>query len=152
MISNSFSDDHYMRKALAEAEKAWSSDEIPVGAVIICNQQIIGKGYNQVERLNDVTAHAEILAITAACNYLGSKYLEDCRLFVTLEPCMMCATAISNAHIPELIYGAPDPKKGFTLYSPPVFSSKVTINKDLLKDECSEILNRFFQLKRKEKK
>lgn len=150
MISDYFTDELYMRKALKEAEKALDEDEVPVGAIIVCNQQIIGKGYNQVESLNDVTAHAEMLAITAAGNYLGSKYLENCRLFVTLEPCIMCASAISNAQIPEIIYGAPDPKKGFSLCTPAVFNSKISIQKEILMNDCADIINNFFKKKRLE--
>src|ERR1700684_565163 len=110
-----FSDEYYMRLALKEAAAAYEEDEVPVGALIISNNRIIGKGYNQTERLKDVTAHAEMVAITAASNYLGSKFLEECTLYVTLEPCLMCAAALKWARIARLVYGARDATAGYTL-------------------------------------
>ena len=151
-----FGDDYFMKKALAEARKAFDENEIPVGAVVVCNTAasgqgniIIGTGYNQTEKLQDVTAHAEIIAISAACNYLGAKYLENCSLYVTLEPCIMCAAAIQMAHIPRLYFGASDPKRGYRLYTPAVFPAKTKVIKDLLETECSSLLNEFFQKLRK---
>jgi tRNA(adenine34) deaminase len=139
----------FMEKALQEANYAFEEGEIPVGAVVVCQNRIIGRGYNQVEKLKDVTAHAEMLAITAASNFIGSKYLEDCILFVTLEPCVMCAAAIAACHIPEVVFGASDPKKGFTLYTPSVIHPKITIRKSIKEEDCTELLNLFFQNKRK---
>jgi tRNA(adenine34) deaminase len=108
--------EYFMSIALKEAKRALSEDEIPIGAIIVAQNQIVGKGYNQTEKLKDVTAHAEILAITAASNYFQSKYLKECTIYVTIEPCMMCAAAIGWAQISNLVYGASDPKKGFTLF------------------------------------
>lgn len=143
-----FSDENFMKKAFEEAQKANDLDEVPVGAVVVCKNKIIGKGFNQVEKLNDVTAHAEMLAITAASNFLGSKYLEDCKIYVTLEPCAMCAAAINSAQIMEVVYAAKDPKKGFTLYTPAIIHPKVLVKKGILEDECSQILKDFFKKKR----
>lgn len=109
-----YSHEHFMKEALKEAQKALTNNEIPIGAVIVCNQKIIGRGYNQVEMLNDVTAHAEMIAITSASGYLGAKYLTDCTLYVTLEPCSMCASALSWSQIPNIVFGAKDEKKGLT--------------------------------------
>jgi len=112
-----FSDEHYMKLAFQQALKARDAGEIPVGAVIVCGNTIVAKAYNQTETLQDVTAHAEILAITAAANYLGAKYLTECTLFVTLEPCIMCAGAIFWSQLQRLVYGAADPSKGYSNYS-----------------------------------
>ena len=109
-----FSDEYYMRLALKEAAAAFEDDEVPVGCIIVCNNRIIGKGHNQTERLKDVTAHAEMIAITAASSYLGSKFLEDCVLYVTLEPCLMCAAALKWARISRVVYGASDAKAGYS--------------------------------------
>jgi tRNA(adenine34) deaminase len=144
MPVQSFSENFFMNKALTEAAIAFEENEIPVGAVIVCEDRVIGKGYNQVEKLNDVTAHAEILAITAASNHLGSKYLENCAIYVTLEPCVMCAYAIEMAHIRKIFFGAPDPKKGFTLYTPIIVNPKATIKKGIMEEECSALLHNFF--------
>ena len=149
MISANFGDAFFMRKALNEAHLAFEEDEVPVGALVVLNNQIIGKGYNQVEKLNDVTAHAELLAITAASNYLGSKYLTDCTLYVTLEPCMMCATAINLAQISNVVYGAKDPKRGYSIYQPMAFNKKTVVRKNILEKECGDLLIDFFKQKRK---
>ncbi len=142
-------DEYFMREALKEARYALSKDEVPIGAVIVSNNRIIARGNNQVEMLKDVTAHAEMLAITAAANHFSSKYLTDCTLFVTLEPCMMCATAIGWAQISRLVYGASDEKKGFTLISKKVLHPKCEVKSGLLADEASELVKEFFRSKRK---
>lgn len=149
MDKQTYNDLYFMKKALDEAKKALSEGEIPVGAVIVANNTIIGKGYNQTEKLNDVTAHAEMLAITAASNYLGSKYLENCTLYVSLEPCPMCAFAIHAAHISKVVFAAEDPKNGFSLYQPSLVHSKVQVMKGIMTAESMEILNTFFKSKRK---
>jgi len=122
--------------------------EVPVGAVVVYDNQIIGRGHNQVEKMNDVTSHAEIIAITAAANYLGSKFLEDCRIYITLEPCVMCAAAIGFAHIQHLIIGTKDPKRGFSLYSPKVLPAKTKLSFGVMQEHCNELLIRFFKIKR----
>lgn len=142
-------DEYFMREALKEAKLALAKDEVPIGAVIVSNNKIIARGHNQVEMLKDVTAHAEMIAITAAANHFGSKYLTDCTLFVTLEPCMMCATAIGWAQISRLVYGASDEKKGFTLISKKVLHPKCEIENGLLADEASAMVKEFFKGKRK---
>ena len=138
-----------MRKAFVLARQAFEEGEIPVGAVVVARgEKIIGKGYNQTERLNDVTAHAEMLAITAASTHLGSKYLKDCALYVTLEPCPMCAAALHWAQIPVLIYGAKDPKKGYSLFKPALLHPKTLVKRGILEDECSGIVKDFFAARR----
>lgn len=139
----------YIKKALQLAEQAFEEDEIPVGAVVVCQNQIIGKGYNQVERLRDATAHAEMLAITAASEYLGAKYLKDCTLYVTLEPCIMCGGASKWAQIENIVYGAVDDKMGFFSTQQSPLPKKVNIVAGILEQECSELLHRFFAEKRK---
>lgn len=141
--------EQYMRMALQEARKAMENDEVPVGAVIVSNGKLIARGHNQTEMLNDVTAHAEILAITAASNYLGSKYLTDCTLYVTLEPCVMCAGALAWAQISNVIFGAYDEKRGFTTIDPRILHPKTTLTGGLLAKESSDLLKEFFEKKRK---
>lgn len=141
-------DEFYMRMALNEAHDAFDENEVPVGAVIVLNNQIISRGHNLTETLNDVTAHAEMMAITAAANHLGAKYLKDCALYVTLEPCIMCAGAINHAQISRIIYGTDDPKKGYTLLKSPVFSKKVEVKRGVLQEECAQILKDFFKKRR----
>ncbi|MCS6934522.1 MAG: nucleoside deaminase [Chitinophagales bacterium] len=143
-----YSDEYYMRLALQEASYALRDDEVPVGAIVVVNNRIIGRGYNQTERLKDVTAHAEMLAITAAANYLASKYLEECTLYVTLEPCLMCAAAMRWARIGRLVYGANDEKGGYTLIGRPVLHPKTTVTRGILGDECGALLTEFFRGKR----
>ena len=143
-----FSDEYYMKMALKEASYAYEEDEVPVGAIIICNNKIIGKGYNQTEKLKDVTAHAEMLAITAAANYLGSKYLEECTLYVTLEPCLMCAAALKWARISRLVYGAKDPKAGYSVISNKVLHPKTELTQGIMEPECGHLLTEFFKAKR----
>lgn len=144
----SFPHEYYMSLALQEARKALMEEEVPVGAVIISHGQVIGKGYNQVERLKDVTAHAEMIAITAAANFFNSKYLKSCTLYVTLEPCMMCAAAIGWAQVEKLVIGALDPKKGYTLFAPSPLHPKTTVETGTLEVECSELVRDFFKRRR----
>jgi tRNA(adenine34) deaminase len=143
-----FSDEYYMKLALKLAASAFEDDEVPVGALVICNNKIIGKGYNQTERLKDVTAHAEMIAITAASNYLGSKFLEDCTLYVTLEPCLMCAAALKWARIARLVYGASDDKAGYSLVNGRVLHPKTEVVTGVLAAECGGLVTDFFRQKR----
>ena len=143
-----FSDTHFMKQALLEAERSFSEDEIPVGAVVVCRNRIIARAHNQTELLNDVTAHAEMLAITAAANSLGSKYLDECTLFVTLEPCPMCAGAMAWSQLGRLVYGASDDKRGFMKFGKTLLHPKTTVEYGIMMKECSEIMTRFFQNKR----
>ena len=138
----------FMKKALNEASIAYNEDEIPVGAIIVCQGKIIARAHNQTERLNDVTAHAEILAITAACNRLGGKYLTDCTLYVTMEPCVMCAGALAWAQIGAIVYGASDPKRGYARITTPILHPKTQVTNGILADECSLIVKNFFTKKR----
>ena len=142
------SDEHFMREALKEAQKAFKADEIPVGAVVVCNKQIIARAHNLTERLNDATAHAEMQAFTSAENYLGSKYLNECTLYVTLEPCVMCAGAAFWTQIGEVIYGAKDEKRGFTLLGKKILHPKTKVRFGILETECSKILKEFFRKNR----
>lgn len=141
--------ERYMKIALSEAQKALQNDEVPIGAIIVCNDKIIGRGYNQTELLNDVTAHAEILAITSASNFLSSKYLKNCTIYVTIEPCIMCAGAIAWAQIQNIVFGAKDPKKGYSIFSTKIFNSKINIINGILENDCSNIISVFFKTKRK---
>lgn len=143
-----FSDEQFMREALKEARKAFDADEVPVGAVVVANNRIIARAHNLTERLNDVTAHAEMQAITAAANALGGKYLTDCTLYVTLEPCVMCAGALSWAQISRIVYGASDEKRGYIKLNQPVLHPKTVIERGLLADECAKLMKDFFQKKR----
>ena len=141
-------DERYMRVALAEAQKALAQDEIPIGCVIVSQNQIIGRGHNLTETLEDVTAHAEIQAITAAAQTVGGKYLPDATLYVTVEPCPMCAGAIGWAQISRIVYGAADPKRGYSLYAPRVFHPKATVTAGVLEAECRALIQEFFKSKR----
>jgi tRNA(adenine34) deaminase len=143
-----YSDVHFMKKALQEAQLAYEEGEVPVGAIVVCDNRIIAKAHNQTERLTDVTAHAEILAITAAAEYLGSKYLNDCTLYVTLEPCMMCAGALAWAQIGRIVYGASDDLRGFMQIGKRVLHPKTKVEFGILIDECSSLLKTFFKSKR----
>ena len=147
-IPPSSSDERFMRLALCEAEKALEADEIPIGSVIVSQGQIIGRGHNLTETLTDVTAHAEIQAITAAAQTLGGKYLPDATLYVTVEPCPMCAGAIGWAQISRIVYGAPDPKRGYTTYAPRAFHPKAQVTSGVLAEECKTLIQRFFAGKR----
>ena len=141
-------DKYFMRIALNEAEDAYAEEEIPVGAVVVLDGRVIAKGHNLTETLKDVTAHAEMMAITGAANSLGAKYLQDCTLYVTLEPCLMCAGAIAHAQVKTLVFGASDPKRGYSVYTDGKFPSKAEVRKGVLAEECGEILKRFFAEKR----
>ena len=133
-----------MREALREAQAAAAEGEIPIGAVIECRGRIIAKGHNMTERLHDPTAHAEMIALTAATEYLGGKYLPDCTLYVTVEPCPMCAAALNWAQISGIVWGAADPKRGYTLFTPSLLHPRTEVSSGLLSDECSRILTDFF--------
>jgi tRNA(adenine34) deaminase len=139
-----FSDEHYMKEALKEASKAFDEEEIPIGAVVVCNNRIIGRGYNQTEKLKDVTAHAEMIAITSAANHLGSKYLTDCDLYVTIEPCVMCAGALYWAQFRKVVFGAPDPKRGYSRISEEILHPKTELLKGILHKEAEELMKKFF--------
>ena len=141
-------DERFMRLALNEAEKALAADEIPIGCVIVSNNQVIGRGHNLTETLADVTAHAEVQAITAASQTLGGKYLPDATLYVTVEPCAMCAGAIGWAQIKRIVYGAPDPKRGYQTYAPRAFHPKATVTAGVLESECRALMQEFFKAKR----
>lgn len=143
-----YDDNHFMRLALQEARQAADSGEIPVGAIVVCENQIIARGHNQTERLHDVTAHAEIIALTAAANYLDSKYLTDCTLYVTLEPCVMCAGALAWAQLGRLVYGAGDEKRGFMRFGRQLLHPKTKIEYGILHDECAALMSQFFQKRR----
>lgn len=142
------SDEHFMRQALQEAEKAALRDEVPVGAVIVCQGKIIARGHNLTETLNDVTAHAEMQAITAAAQMLGGKYLTECTLYVTLEPCVMCAGAIGWAQMSKVVYGASDEKRGYQLFAPNALHPKTKVIRGLLSYECGQLIKDFFKRKR----
>ncbi len=143
-----FDDNHFMKCALCEAQKAFDKDEVPIGAVIVCRDTIIARAHNLVEHLNDVTAHAEMQAITAAASTLGGKYLNDCTLYVTVEPCPMCAGAIGWSQLGRLVYGASDPKRGYTLLAPGVLHPKTTVTSGVLADEATTLIQSFFKKKR----
>ena len=138
-----------MKDALREAQIAASEDEVPIGAVIVCRGRIVGKGHNMTERLNDPTAHAEMIAITAATEAMGGKYLNDCTLYVTVEPCPMCAGALAWSQIGRVVYGASDPKRGFSLFSPSLMHPKTEVISGVLGEECSGLVSEFFRNKRK---
>ncbi len=138
-----------MREALKEGQKAFDAEEIPVGAIVVCNNRIIARAHNLTERLNDVTAHAEMQVITAAANYLGGKYLDECTLYVTLEPCVMCAGAIGWSQLGKLVYGATDTKRGYNLLNEKrVLHPKTKIQSGILQDECANLMRTFFLKKR----
>ena len=137
-----------MRQALAQASMAGARGEVPVGAVVACGGRIIARAHNLTELLHDVTAHAEMQAITAAANLLGGKYLTECTLYVTLEPCTMCAGAIGWAQIPRLVFGAPDEKRGYRLFAPQALHPKATVTTGILEDECRQLMKDFFKNRR----
>lgn len=139
---------YFMRQALLEAEKAGARDEVPIGAVIVCQDRIIARGHNLTETLTDVTAHAEMQAITAAAQFLGGKYLVDCTLYVTVEPCVMCAGALGWSQISKVVYGASDEKRGFSHFAPAALHPKTQIVSGVLEQECSDIVKQFFKKKR----
>ena len=142
------SDEYYMKMALAEAEKAAARDEVPVGAVVVAGGTVIARAHNLTETLNDPTAHAEMQAITAATSYLGGKYLTGCTLYVTVEPCVMCAGALAWSQVTTLVWGAPDPKKGFTTTGADILHPKTEVRTGVMAEECSAIMKKFFRKKR----
>mgnify|MGYP004557754191 FL=1 len=141
-------DEKFMRKALDEARIAFNSDEVPIGAVIVSHGKVIARAHNMTEALTDITAHAEMQAITSAASFLGGKYLTDCTLYVTVEPCLMCAGAIGWAQIPRVVYGAPDDKRGYHTYTASPFHKKTTVTSGVLEAECAELMTEFFKNKR----
>lgn len=141
-------DEYYMREALREARAAAAEDEVPIGAVIVSGERIIARAHNQTERLHDVTAHAEMLAFTAAEEHLGAKYLQECTLYVTVEPCPMCAGAAGWTQVGRIVYGAADPKRGYSLLTGPVLHPKTEVVGGVLADECEALIKEFFKHKR----
>lgn len=139
----------YMRKALEEARRAGEEGEIPVGAIVVCRGRVIARAHNETEKLNDVTAHAEMLAVTCATAALGGKYLNECTLYVTLEPCVMCAGALAWAQLGGLVYGASDPRRGYSRLIPLVLHPRTKVVAGILEEECSALVKDFFQRKRK---
>lgn len=142
-------DEYFMREALKEANKALEISEVPVGAVVVCKNRIIARGHNQTEKLTDATAHAEMLSITAAANYLGSKYLSECTLYVTLEPCVMCAGALHWTQLQKLVFGASDAQRGFSLVGSPILHPKTEVVTGVKANECKDIIDTFFKHVRK---
>lgn len=147
-MENTKDHEFFMREALKEAQKALAKDEVPIGAVVVCNGRIVSRAYNLTETLGDPTAHAEMQAITAATNYLGGKYLNQCTLYVTIEPCPMCAGALYWALVGQLVYGAPDPKRGFSLIAKNILHPKTKTISGVLANECSNMITTFFNKKR----
>jgi tRNA(adenine34) deaminase len=143
------SEEYFMRQALAEARQALADGEIPIGAVVVLENTIIGRGHNQTERLRDVTAHAEMLALSAAANFLGNKYLGACSLYVTIEPCVMCAGASAWAQVRQVIYGAEEPKVGFRQHGLGLLHPRTQVRSGILADECAALMRDFFNAKRK---
>ena len=141
-------DERFMRAALAEAQAAFDDGEVPVGAVVVCRERIIARARNLTELLHDVTAHAEMQAITSASNTLGGKYLKDCTLYVTVEPCVMCAGAFGWSQLSRLVYGAEDEKRGYTRFAPRALHPKTEVTAGVLADECAALMTRFFQPRR----
>ena len=141
-------DEKYMREALREARMAGDGDEVPIGAVVVCRGRIIARGHNMTERLHDPTAHAEMIALTAATEALGGKYLDECTLYVTVEPCPMCAAALCWAQLGRLVYGAPDPRRGYSLFSPSLLHPRTEVASGILADECSTLVKDYFKSKR----
>ena len=145
---NYFSDEHFMKEALKLAKQAFEEDEIPIGAVVVSKNRIIGRGYNQVERLHDSTAHAEMIAITAGSEFLQSKFLTDCTLFVTVEPCLMCAGALQWSRLSRIVFGAYEPKFGYRRFEGITFGKDTTVTGGVLEDECAGLMKEFFRKKR----
>lgn len=141
-------DAEYMKEALREAQKAFDDGEVPVGGVMVCKGRIIARGHNLTETLNDVTAHAEMQLITMAAEYIGGKYLNDCTLYVTVEPCPMCAAALAWAQVGRIVYGAPDAKRGCSLFTPSLLHPKTEVLSGVLADECAALMTDFFKNKR----
>ena len=143
-----FSDEHFMKEALKEAQKAFAENEVPVGAIIVCDNKIIARAHNMTERLNDVTAHAEMLAFTSATDFLGGKYLNECTLYVTLEPCIMCAGASYWTQLKKVVFGAADEKRGFSNITENLLHPKAELVSGILETECGNIIQEFFSNKR----
>ena len=141
-------DEYYMKQALQEAQRAYDLGEVPVGAVVVCQERIVARCHNLTETLNDVTAHAEMQAITVATSYLGGKYLNECELYVTVEPCPMCAAALNWAQIKKVVYGAPDSKRGYSLFTPSLLHPKTEVVKGVLQEQCGGMVTAFFRSKR----
>lgn len=148
MNENILSDEYFMKEALKEAQKAFERDEVPIGAIVVCNNLIIARSHNLTETLNDVTAHAEMQAITAAANHIGGKYLDECTLYVTIEPCVMCAGAAAWAQLGRIVYGAADEKRGYSITAKKALHPKTMITGGILENECSVLMKNFFQSKR----
>ena len=148
MTVPSADDIRYMRLALEEASRAFDEDEVPVGAVVVCKGRVIARAHNLTETLIDVTAHAEMQAVTAAANYLGGKYLNECTLYVTVEPCVMCAGALGWAQLGRLVYGAADEKRGFQRFAPKALHPKTEVLQGVMGEECSVLMKRFFSSRR----
>ena len=146
---NPYSDEYFMRQALQEAQLAYDEDEVPVGCIITCRDKVIARTHNLTETLHDVTAHAEMQAITAAAEALGGKYLDTCTLYVTVEPCIMCAGAIGWSQMGRVVYGARDEKRGFENFAPKAFHPKTEVVSGVLENECAELMKNFFKSKRK---
>jgi tRNA(adenine34) deaminase len=140
-----YTDEYFMREALKEAQKALEIHEVPVGAIVTCRNRIIARAHNQTEKLTDATAHAEMIAVTAAANYLGSKYLSECTLYVTLEPCVMCAGALHWVQLQKLVFGAPDLQRGYTLLGKPVLHPKTQVTKGIKAEEAKGLIDSFFR-------
>ncbi|GHT71667.1 tRNA-specific adenosine deaminase [Bacteroidia bacterium] len=147
-MSELFSDEYFMKQALIEAQTAYAKREVPIGAIIVCRNRIIARSHNLTETLNDVTAHAEMQAITAAASVLGGKYLIDCTLYVTVEPCPMCASALGWSQITKVVYGARDEKRGYQKFSTGVLHPKTIVKGGIMEDEASELMKRFFKERR----
>ena len=141
-------DNFYMKQALAEANEAYKQGEIPIGAVVVCRDKIIAKSHNLTELLHDVTAHAEMQAITSAAEHLGGKYLNDCTLYVTVEPCVMCAGALGWSQISRIVYGASDEKRGYSRFAPKALHPRTQVTSGVMAEECAELMQHFFQEKR----
>ena len=148
MTTNILNDEYYMRQALNEARQAFDKGEVPIGAIVVCKGRIIARGHNLTETLTDVTAHAEMQAITSAANVLGGKYLTDCILYVTIEPCPMCAGGLLWSQISKIVYGAKDEKKGYSVFSPSILHPKTEVVSGVMEDECASLMKEFFKQKR----
>lgn len=141
-------DEFFMRQALTEAHRALEEGEIPIGAVVVCNGQVIGRGHNMTEALNDVTAHAEMMAVTSATEALGGKYLQNCTLYVTVEPCLMCAGAIGWAQVKRIVYGTGDSRRGYTTFTQHPFHPRATVQQGVLAEKCAQLMKNFFASRR----
>lgn len=148
MMIEPFDDNYFMKQALVEARHAAEEGEVPVGAVVVCNGRIIARAHNQTERLQDPTAHAEMLAITAATSVMGAKYLPQCSLYVTVEPCIMCGGAIGWAHLGTIVFGTSDEKRGYAAYAPKSFHPKAVVRSGVMEEECRRLMTDFFRAKR----